>query len=648
MALPVPNLDDRRFQDLVDDAKRMVMRRCPEWTDHNVSDPGVTLIETFAFMTDQLLFRLNRVPDRLYLKFLEMIGLRLLPPVPARVPLTFWMSTPVRAPMTVESGTKAGTVRTETEEAVLFATTDDLVLVPSALAHLHSRSEEVDPVDHHDDVRRSRPFAAFSDPPLAGDVLMLGLGEPVPRCVVQLDVDCEVEGIGVDPDHPPLVWEAWDGDGWERCEVSADTTGGLNRPGEVVLHVPPSHQASVVAGERAGWLRARVVTPDDGSTGYSASPIIGGLGVSTIGGTVPCVHAEVVESEVLGEAEGVAGQVFPVERVPVLPPLDGAMVQVSSEDGWEDWDRVEDFASSGPLDRHVVVDSVNGTVEFGPVVRTPDGGLRQHGAVPPQGSFVRLRQYLTGGGAAGNVGRGAISTLRTSIPFVSRVENRRAAQGGVDGETLDEAKTRGPIMLRTRNRAVTAEDYEQLTREAAPEIARVRCLPVPTPRASAAVKVLVVPSAPQVGGRIRFEELLPHESSLTAIAARLDQVRLIGTTVLVEPPLYRGVTVVARVQARRGVNAERVHDEATEALYAFFNPLTGGTEGKGWPFGRAVHEGEVYGVLQRIRGVEMVEQVLLFGANPLTGERGPATSRLELDPSSLVFSYEHQVRVEQN
>ena len=53
-------------------AKRMVMRRCPEWTDHNVSDPGVTLIETFAYLTDQLLFRLNRVPDRLYLKFLDL------------------------------------------------------------------------------------------------------------------------------------------------------------------------------------------------------------------------------------------------------------------------------------------------------------------------------------------------------------------------------------------------------------------------------------------------------------------------------------------------------------------------------------------------------------------------------------------------
>ena len=82
MPLPVPNLDDRRFQDLVDDAKRLVQQRCPTWTDHNVSDPGVTLIETFAFMVDLLLYRLNRVPDRNYIKFLDLFGLRLFPPVP--------------------------------------------------------------------------------------------------------------------------------------------------------------------------------------------------------------------------------------------------------------------------------------------------------------------------------------------------------------------------------------------------------------------------------------------------------------------------------------------------------------------------------------------------------------------------------------
>src|ERR1051326_8200946 len=80
MSLATPNLDDRRFQDLVDEAKRMVQKRCPEWTDHNVPDPGVTLIETFAYMVDQLIYRLNRVPDRLYVEFLHLLGVDLPPP----------------------------------------------------------------------------------------------------------------------------------------------------------------------------------------------------------------------------------------------------------------------------------------------------------------------------------------------------------------------------------------------------------------------------------------------------------------------------------------------------------------------------------------------------------------------------------------
>ena len=92
MVLPSPNLDDRRFQDLVDEAKRLVQQRCPDWTDHNVSDPGVTMIELFATMVDQLLYRLNRVPDRNYVKFLDLIGVRLLPPTAAEADVTFSVS----------------------------------------------------------------------------------------------------------------------------------------------------------------------------------------------------------------------------------------------------------------------------------------------------------------------------------------------------------------------------------------------------------------------------------------------------------------------------------------------------------------------------------------------------------------------------
>src|SRR3954464_11897764 len=126
MALPAPDLDDRRFQELVDDAKRMVMARCPTWTDHNVSDPGVTLIETFAYMTDVLMYRLNRVPDRLSVKFLELIGLQLFPATPPRTGGTFLLSSPAQGSMTIARGTRAATLRTETQDPVVFTTTEEL------------------------------------------------------------------------------------------------------------------------------------------------------------------------------------------------------------------------------------------------------------------------------------------------------------------------------------------------------------------------------------------------------------------------------------------------------------------------------------------------------------------------------------------
>ena len=645
MALPAPNLDDRRFQDLVDDAKRMVMRRCPEWTDHNVSDPGVTLIETFAYMTDQVLFRLNQVPDRLYVKFLEMIGLRLIPPASARAAVTFWLSAPAITQVAVPAGTEVATVRTDVEESVVFTTTRPLAVVPCALhAVATRRAGDDEPVFHTDRLRMGESFTAFSPVPEPGDVLLVGLTSAVPNCVVRLEVSAHVEGVGVHPDHPPLVWEAWTGTDWARCLVSSDTTGALNTLGEVLVHVPAGHEASLIGGERAGWLRARVVEVDPEFPTYTQAPTVGSLVAGTAGATVEAAHCELVEDEPLGTSEGVPGQVFPIARGPVV--AEGALLEVSSESGWQEWARVEHFVASGPRDRHFVLDAAGGSVHFGPSIREPGGGFLAHGAVPEAGAAIRLR-YRVGGGRAGNVGRRTIRTLKSSIPFVAAVENLAAASGGVDGETVEQAKARGPILLRTRSRAVTAEDYEAITREAAPDVARVRCVTAGDDEADAgSLRVLVVPSAAHEDGRIEFADLVPGEDMLARISERLDSVRLIGTRVLVSPPRYRGVTVVARVIARPRVDQARVRADALAALYGFLNPISGGPDGGGWPFGRPVQAGDVYALLQRVRGVDLVEDVRLFGANPVTGERGAQTQRLELDRHSLVFGYDHHVKVE--
>ncbi|MDQ0821173.1 putative phage baseplate assembly protein [Arthrobacter sp. V4I6] len=644
--LPSPNLDDRRFQDLVDDAKRMVAHYCPEWTDHNVSDPGVTLIESFAFMVDQLFYRLNRVPDRLYVAFLELLGVTLHPPTAASVDLLMWLSAPQPDTVVIPKGTEVSTRRTEDDEAVVFATTRELTVPPRRLDYVMTQGRGGVPVPHSEALQGDGDFACFGTPPLPGEVLLLGLNDQAPSCAVALRFECEVRGVGVNPRNPPLVWEAWDGAGWAACELDSDGTGGLNRPGDVVIHVPHTHAASLLGGVRAGWLRCRVVDPTDGYPPYSASPTVRSAQGFTIGGSVPAVHAETITDEVIGMSEGVPGQSFELGRHPVVPGGEPFVVEIASGSGWDAWTEVDSFAGCGAKDRVIAIDRTAGIVHFPPAVREPDGSLRHYGAVPPVGSPVRIPQYRTGGGPTGNVAARALSVLRSSIPFVNSVENRRAAQGGVAPETIEQAKLRGPLALRTRDRAITAEDYEQLAKRAAPDIARVRCIPAGGPDEAGGVRVLVVPAAvPNRDRRLTFEDLVPDEETLSEVASYLDARRPVGTRVVVEPPYYRGVTVVAQLTARPRMSRETLKRDALRALYEYFDPISGGPDGGGWPFGRPVQAGEVHAVLQQLAGTEIVDEVLVFAADPVTGRRGEPLQRVELERNALVFSFDHRVRV---
>lgn len=73
MPLSLPNLDDRRYTDLVEEARALIPSYAPEWTNHNPSDPGVTLVELFAYLTELLVYRVNRVTDDNKRAFLKLI-----------------------------------------------------------------------------------------------------------------------------------------------------------------------------------------------------------------------------------------------------------------------------------------------------------------------------------------------------------------------------------------------------------------------------------------------------------------------------------------------------------------------------------------------------------------------------------------------
>src|SRR5262245_62726434 len=73
MPLNVPNLDDRTYDDLVEEALGMLPRYAPSWTNHNPSDPGITLIELLAYFVELFIYRLNRVSRETRLRFLQLL-----------------------------------------------------------------------------------------------------------------------------------------------------------------------------------------------------------------------------------------------------------------------------------------------------------------------------------------------------------------------------------------------------------------------------------------------------------------------------------------------------------------------------------------------------------------------------------------------
>ncbi len=139
--IPSPNLDDRTFEDIVQEAIRLIPQYCPEWTNHNRSDPGITLIELFAWMTEMTLYRLNRVPDKNFLAFLELMGITLTPPQPARTVLRFAIH-PKADKVLVPFGTSVGTKPGSDGSFSTFETEIDLCVTNNELVKCMSQ--------HHD------------------------------------------------------------------------------------------------------------------------------------------------------------------------------------------------------------------------------------------------------------------------------------------------------------------------------------------------------------------------------------------------------------------------------------------------------------------------------------------------------------------
>lgn len=686
--LPKSDLDDRTFQDLVEECMLRIPRYCPEWTNYNPSDPGITLIELFAWLTDQMLLRFNQVPRRQYVAFLEMLGVRLLPPSPATTDITFYLTATLPNRYSIAAGTEAATLRTETENAIVFSTDRPLWIgCPKVNHFLTAETVETTPQILRDRLTNQwsqepdgrwegREQFVFNERPQAGNCfyLVFSPDEPLDGNVIALTLQGEAAtATGINPDQPPREWEAWDGISWQPALLreaddhtrgfSFSDRGGVPTTGlqsaDVILHLPTDCPVTTFANYRGRWIRC-VCSTQMGDSTYQRSPQLMGMTVRSIGGTVPASQCLLIRDELLGESDGNPGQSIQLQSGSILPRQPGEHLIVTPPVGLPQiWQEVSDFADSGPDDRHYVLDALSGMIQFGPLVRergqlqqqvewrsqqqmsrsasrsdNSNQGVeitstdrlgsqraeRQYGAVPHRGSTFRMALYRTGGGQLGNVQRNSINKLKSAVPYVDRVVNHSPAYQGADAESLEDAVLRVPQLLRTRDRAITPEDFETLSLQAGRgSVARAYC-PAQAQITPGIVDVMLVPHA---NPRLleRGEGINPNALSITPqirsqVLGFLDERRLVGVQVRLQEPEYVGVSVQVEV----GLHGEYANPQAQQSLirqlqqslYRFLNPLTGGTQGNGWSIGSPVYRSDIVNLIQQTSGVRFLGEVLLF------------------------------------
>ena len=664
MTLIGPVLDDRSFEQLRAELRGRIPVYTPEWTNHNDSDPGITLLDLFAFLGESLLYRFNQLPDATRIAFLRLLDVGLIPPRPAQVLVAATTERPDGVQVLAHTALQAGAVGFETD-GELFAwpleaigagkvaapppPDDDptelrrrgdavlrLGLTDAGLVRFYSTSvlppdpnaAGAEPLDVAATVDGALWVALLggdtTDPArMAGHTLFLGvaLDEQVDRPFTLGALDAAAAGAyrstGLDQAPPAALWRLWrppapgspsGSDELVPLEVVADTTAGLTTTGVVALTLPEPLPAPPT-GPPAGDLGSPPPLDDP----EQAARVVAWLQATRPAGEHDAIHrvrwvgANVAEatqaSTAAPELLGVGtGEAGQRYRL-VHPGVLPGTVQLEVEEAgiWRRWTEVDDFTGSGPDDRHFAVEPASGEVRSGP-------GDRQ-GRVPQIGERVRVVAYRYGGGAAGNVPAGAVNGI--AVGGIS-VTNPLPASGGRDAESLDAALERIPAEVHRRDRAVTADDFRDLALRLA-GVARAETLALlhpdtPTVPAAGVVSVVVWPTED-----VRNPGApLPDRALLRRVARYLDVRRLVTSELYVIPPEYLPVSVAVGVAVRAGYQVDAVRRWVELIVRQFLAPVPPfGPDGHGWPLGRAVRRAELEAVAVQVDGVEFIEDLRL-------------------------------------
>jgi len=751
MSVPLPNLDDIRWSDLVDEGRSLIPLYAPAWTDHNVHDPGITMIELLAWIAEMDIYSLNRISDEHKRKFLALVGVEPYPPSPARTIARFELK-PGEPAIPLPAGTEVAgsdafgevtTFRTRAKLRIAPGTLDAVLLNDSKGYHdVTGKLERGEAIGVFGSVpglnaeiylgftnrlRRRRPaslYFTFAGRDSGDDERQRLIEEaraqkracqPPP-----LLIPCDHKGHRITHEEqyeqvlPPndrvrVKWEflaevggqeQWLPLNPKRQEIEDDTRV-FTLDGGIVFRVPrrmaKSSNASLTPGLyyvrcrlEAGAFDAPPLIQTVSFNAVSAEqavPInttlkirsgVVATGSAPVAGDSTAVRFELdhqlkiktlsfnridaddpefrvleytaasansegsltIEAVVVGRATAVPKQEHTLPRAPIVQESLRLFTLESSD--WREWERRSDLDASGVDDAHFVVNTMSGDVRFG------DG---KQGRLPELESLI-LARYDSTRAEEGNLGVGKIKRLADSLHNRATIKdfdavnariaittNPVAATRGRAAESLGSATGRAIELVGARGRAVTLEDYEVLARQTpgarvARAAARANLHPsFPCFKAPGLITLVVLPDSP-------VPRPMPGRELRRAVEAYLQRRRVIGTRIQVIGPEYLEVAVRARIKACSGASKAALQQRITEALNLFFDPLKGGPEGTGWPFGRDVYRSEVMQVIEEVAGVDHILSLEL-----LDRCRNASCGNVCLGPTWIVAAGTHELEV---
>lgn len=627
MANELLKLDERTFDDLLVEAQSRITRySAGQWTDFNDSDPGMTIVQLFAWLTEITLFRLNQVPDRTLLKLLETLNFRPLPARPAETRLTFVplpdaadddlsrnaagapiRALPQRTPVQADNPAGGEPIVFETKRGI-----DVIARKLNAIQVFNGASFEAIAQDLAESgLDRLPEFNPFTWNPDTNVALYLGFA---PSTEEQAQFDAALEAFAENkPDNPPEDF---------LSDPSNPPVAGLfptrlriyayrpvaNQAGPRVSRLcqPAAEPATNRVQARWEFRRARAEgqwrslrTLLDETNGFQKDGYIeiegpGEIALDALGlieqphywircrlesgdglrddpprvamllpNTVDAINLETFEDEFVGVSEGVPDQEFELGQLAVLHDPDSIKLRLEYVD-----DRVE---TDWELKNDFLCSSGDDrhfTLDAAAgTIRFGDGS---RGQIPLAGTRIIAVLFRRSLGAAGNLPPHSIKTLTESANFIESVANYRPAAGGRDVQSAEDFLRDAPGQLHRQDRAVTEQDYQQLALEAG-SVAAARAVPLHHPdyadvSVPGAVTVVIVPES-------RAVPPVASPEQLRSVRCYLEDRRIIGTELFVVTAKPVPLEIRLAIEPDRAFSFEALSDTVRRKLHEHLNPL---------------------------------------------------------------------------